>query len=94
VGVVMALRSRSASEAFASRLHVVALLLSLLANLVFFACYDEWNASMFGNRFLFPALALGFALQNPLWRWLMTRIVESRGQRVYNSATDEKTPGN
>ena len=94
VGVVMAIRSRSASEAFASRLHVVALLLSLLANLVFFACYDEWNASMFGNRFLFPALALGFVLQNPLWRWLMTRIVESRGQRVYNSATDEKTPGN
>ena len=51
-----------------SRLTTVAMSIALLLNLLFFARYDEWDASEFGNRFLFPALAIGIALQGPLWR--------------------------
>lgn len=36
-------------------------------NVGFFAPYDEWNASTGGNRFLFPAVALGGALLAPLF---------------------------
>jgi hypothetical protein len=52
------------------RRELLALALALVINLVFFARYDEWDASAFGNRFLFPALAIGLALQEPLWRRL------------------------
>jgi hypothetical protein len=58
---------------FFARLPVVALTLTLLFNLLFFARYDEWDASAFGNRFLFPALAIGLALQGPLWRGAIER---------------------
>lgn len=34
----------------------------ILLNLAVFACYDGWNGSTVGNRYLFPALAGGFAL--------------------------------
>lgn len=51
----------------------LALLISLLLNLAFFARYDEWNASEFGNRFLFPALAIGFVLQGPMWEKFLNR---------------------
>lgn len=37
-----------------------------IINVGFFATYDEWNASTGGNRFLFPAVALGGALLPPL----------------------------
>jgi hypothetical protein len=56
------------------RFALSALTLSLLANLLFFAKYDEWNASAFGNRFLFPALAIGFALQGALWSGILGRL--------------------
>jgi hypothetical protein len=39
-----------------------AMLMILVLNLTLFACYDEWNASIHGNRFLFPALVAGFIL--------------------------------
>jgi hypothetical protein len=64
VGVWYALRAHR-SEAALRR--TLALTSSLLINVLFFACYDEWNASIFGNRFLFPALAIGIALQLPFW---------------------------
>lgn len=38
------------------------LALGAIANVSFFAFYDEWNASTGGNRFLFPAVALGGGL--------------------------------
>ncbi|MCE9534124.1 MAG: hypothetical protein K8T89_23845 [Planctomycetes bacterium] len=44
----------------------LALAWSILLNLLFFARYDEWDASAFGNRFLFPAIAFGFALLAPI----------------------------
>jgi len=56
----------------------VAMTLSILANVIFFALYDEWDASEFGNRFLFPALALGFAMQGKLWEWARERWMSSR----------------
>jgi hypothetical protein len=34
----------------------------ILLNLAVFACYDGWNGSAVGNRYLFPALVGGFAL--------------------------------
>jgi hypothetical protein len=34
----------------------------ILLNLAVFACYDGWNGSAIGNRYLFPALVGGFAL--------------------------------
>lgn len=52
----------------ADRRRAAALSLAILANLLLFARYDEWDATVFGNRFLFPALALGLALQEPVWR--------------------------
>jgi hypothetical protein len=58
-GVWLALRN----DRSRSMLRTIALTSSLLINLIFFACYDEWNASSYGNRFLFPALAMGLALQ-------------------------------
>jgi len=57
-----------------ARLGLVALTLALLLNLLFFAHYDEWDTSVFGNRFLFPALALGLALQGPLWEKCVSRF--------------------
>jgi hypothetical protein len=44
----------------------IALAAAIVANLLIFARYDQWHASIFGNRFLFPALALGLALLGPL----------------------------
>ena len=52
----------------------LAITLALLFNVLFFARYDEWDASVFGNRFLFPAVALGFALQGVLWQKAVARI--------------------
>jgi hypothetical protein len=55
----------------------LALASAIIVNLLVFARYDEWNASVAGNRFLFPALAIGVSLLGPL--------VESIGRR-------DKTP--
>ncbi len=63
LGLAVAWRART----LRTRLSLLAMTLTLLLNLVFFARYDEWNASLFGNRFLFPALALGLAMQGSLW---------------------------
>ena len=57
-----------------------AMALALLLNLLFFARYDEWDASVFGNRFLFPALALGFALQGILWEKAQGRASRTLGE--------------
>jgi hypothetical protein len=57
----------------ADRRLAIALAAAIVANLLIFARYDQWHASIFGNRFLFPALALGLALLGPLaqcgWEW-------------------------
>ena len=63
VGLIAAWRSGPRS----ARIGYVALSVALILNLLFFARYDEWDKTVFGNRFLFPALALGFAVQGPLW---------------------------
>jgi hypothetical protein len=49
-----------------SRRMCLALAIGTSANVLFFAPYDEWNASIDGNRFLFPAVALGGALLTPI----------------------------
>jgi hypothetical protein len=46
----------------AGRAWAVAAAAVVLLNLAVFAPYDGWNGSAFGNRYLFPALVLGFAL--------------------------------
>jgi hypothetical protein len=51
----------------------IAITMAMLANVLFFARYDEWDASFFGNRFLFPALALGLALQGSFSSFLWDR---------------------
>ena len=68
VGLCIGLKNRQTV-----RWLLLAMTLSLLLNLVIFAPYDEWNASKLGNRFLFPALALGLALQGPMWRMVLAR---------------------
>lgn len=62
------------------KLRAVAFALAIVLNLLLFAKYDEWDATVYGNRFLFPALALGFALQGPLWEYFARRIRQGRGQ--------------
>jgi len=54
----------------------------LVANLLIIAPYDEWNASMVGNRFLFPALALGVAVQGRMWEAVLTHRRRSSGERL------------
>ena len=49
------------SETYEKR-KVLMLVGMIAANLTIIAPYDEWNASAFGNRFLFPALAAGMVL--------------------------------
>ncbi|MFO0824078.1 MAG: hypothetical protein U0792_13360 [Gemmataceae bacterium] len=44
-----------------------ALGVAVIVNLCVFACYDYWNATVGGNRFLLPAFALGYAAQGQLW---------------------------
>jgi hypothetical protein len=46
----------------AGRAWAVAAVAVVLLNLAVFAPYDGWNGSAIGNRYLFPALVLGFAL--------------------------------
>jgi hypothetical protein len=53
------------------------LALAMVLNLLFFARYDEWDATALGNRFLFPAVALGLALQAPLWERALSREREA-----------------
>jgi hypothetical protein len=43
-----------------------ALALGAMANVFVFAPYEVWNQTIFGNRFLFPAVALGGALLTPI----------------------------
>ena len=52
------------------------------ANLLLFAPYDEWNASEWGNRFLFPGLAAGLALQGPLWDRVVPWVTRRRRNPV------------
>jgi hypothetical protein len=44
------------------RAWVIATAAVVLLNLAVFAPYDGWNGSAVGNRYVFPALGLGFAL--------------------------------
>ncbi|MBA4191847.1 MAG: hypothetical protein C0467_28035 [Planctomycetaceae bacterium] len=46
----------------------------IVINLLVFACYDHWNATVGGNRFLFPAFALGYAVQGQLWELARVRL--------------------
>lgn len=66
----------------AERRQALALGLAIVANLLVFVRYDQWHASIRGNRFLFPAIALGLALVGPLaqqgWEQL-ARVRRSRG---------------
>jgi hypothetical protein len=55
-----------------------ALALGIVVNLLLFALYDKWNESVGGNRFLFPAFALGFSLQGPFWDVVAERLRKSR----------------
>lgn len=90
------------------RLWTIALVSGVMANLLVFAPYDMWEASMNGNRFLFPAFALGLAVQGPLWetvaaRWKRSRpgvelgVVEQFGERQgeprQNGAAVERVGG-
>lgn len=68
IGAVVACRSRCWP-----RSQTVAISLAIVLNLLIFATYDEWSASAFGNRFLFPALALGLAVQSPIWEKILAR---------------------
>jgi hypothetical protein len=43
----------------------------IVACYVLFAWYECWYMSQYGNRFLFPAVALGFVLMAPLTRAVM-----------------------
>jgi hypothetical protein len=69
IGLWMAIKTRPRS----ARRGLIAMALALLINVFVFAAYDEWHASTSGNRFLFPALALGFALQGALWERVLLR---------------------
>jgi hypothetical protein len=44
------------------RIWVFAVAGVIVMNLAVFACYDGWNGSWVGNRYLFPALVCGFVL--------------------------------
>ena len=57
----------------------------LWLNLLLFAKYDEWNASIHGNRFLFASLALSLAVQAPCWFRLWSRYLQSRQHRTSSS---------
>lgn len=74
IGLWYALRADRSKSAV---LRNASFTLSLMINLAFFTCYDEWHASSYGNRFLFPALAFGLALQGPLWARLIARNSDS-----------------
>lgn len=71
IGLAMQWRSRFAW----------ALALGSLANLFFIANYDEWNASFGGNRFLFPAIALGGALLEPVF----ASLIKTRSAKTIES---------
>jgi hypothetical protein len=49
-----------------SRRFTTALALGAMANVFVFALYEAWNQTIYGNRFLFPAVALGGALLTPI----------------------------
>jgi hypothetical protein len=69
VGLLIAFRESSRP----ARLCLAAMALAIVINVLVFACYDEWKASVYGNRFLFPALALGIAVQGPMWTKALAR---------------------
>ncbi len=75
LGAVVAWRS-------GRRLWTLALVGGVVANLLVFAPYDMWEASMNGNRFLFPAFALGLAVQGPLWEAVAGRVRTHRSLAV------------
>jgi hypothetical protein len=65
-----------------NRVMAVVFTAGIVLNLALFASYDMWHATIFGNRFLFPALALGIAAQGPLWSAVRDRLRrESTGKR-------------
>jgi len=59
----------------------VAICSGVIVNFLIFACYDHWNATVGGNRFLLPAFALGYAVQGPLWERVRTRIEADRAAK-------------
>jgi hypothetical protein len=60
-------------EPFPRRM-ALALALGALANVAVFAPYEAWNQSVYGNRFLFPSVALGGALLTPIAARYFPRI--------------------
>ncbi|CAN5203298.1 hypothetical protein BH11PLA2_BH11PLA2_18780 [soil metagenome] len=56
----------------------ISLALASLFNVLLFAHYECWDATTNGNRFLFPAVALGGALLEPLVALLLDRISKRR----------------
>jgi hypothetical protein len=67
------------------RLWSILMSIGLWLNLLLFAKYDEWNASIHGNRFLFPSLALSLAAQAPCWFRLWSRYLQSRQHHTSSS---------
>jgi hypothetical protein len=65
--------------------------IGLWLNLLLFAKYDEWNASIHGNRFLFPSLALSLAVQAPCWLRLWSSYLQSR-QRPMSANHESNRP--
>jgi len=55
------------------RARAAAFAAGIMANLLVFAPYEVWDATEHGNRFLFPAFALGFAAQGPFWESIRAR---------------------
>ncbi len=51
--------------------------LGAVANVLIFVTYDEWNATLGGNRFLFPAVGLGGALLSSLTSRLLNHEPEA-----------------
>ena len=69
VGVCLSVRAGGAERRLG-----LALGLAILANVLLFASYNDWAAAVGGNRFLFPAFALGLAAQEPVWRRILARF--------------------
>ncbi len=66
----------------------------VMVNLLIFARYDEWHASIHGNRFLFPALVLGFAVQGQLWQAIRARLAAViRGEPLGHHSANANAPG-
>ena len=78
-------------KSFNTEKHLWSILMTigLWLNVLLFAKYDEWNASIHGNRFLFPSLALSLAVQAPCLNLLWQRYLQSR---QHSSSSNHEVP--